>query len=494
MKNTFLLILMIPFFSFAQKQGNVWYFGDHGGVDFSTGSPIALANGQIGYGNGVLHMEGTSAICDSAGKLLFYTEGMNVWNKNHQLMLNGTGLLGNYSSTQSSIIVPDPGNPNRYFYLFTISSGFCCNGNMSDGMRYSKIDICLDNTLGDIMPNLKNIKVVDTVTEKIAVTKHANGVDYWILTHKFYSDQYWALHLTSNGITDTVISAIGSIHDGYIGRSQGQMKFSNNGNKIAIGGSNGIDILEICDFNKSTGVVSNSKKIKKINNDKASTYGVEFSADNSKLYVHGLTTMGPMYVYFAQYDLNAGGGNIDSINASLYRIYKDSVGLIAPCGLQIAPDDKIYLVSINDQTTLSVVNNPNVQGAGCNYQDQAIALAANTSGSYSLPSFIAGYDYNNGLTQCDVTEPNNTTSYEMDQNILISPNPFSDLTTIQIPKSVQNTTLTLINCFGETIRKIHTGSENVITLYREHIAAGLYFLRWADTKNNTHAIKLLIVD
>ena len=121
-------------------------------------------------------------------------------------------------------------------------------------------------------------------------------------------------------------------------------------------------------------------------------------------------------------------------------------------------------------------------------------MAANTSGSYSLPSFIAGFDYNNGLTQCDVTEPNNTTSFDMDQSILISPNPFSDLTTIHIPKSAQNTPLMLINCFGETIRKIHTGSENVITLYREHIAAGLYFLRWTDTKNNSHAIKLLIVD
>ncbi|HMT34668.1 MAG TPA: hypothetical protein PKC41_02350, partial [Chitinophagaceae bacterium] len=94
MKNTFLLILMIPFFSFAQKQGNVWYFGDHGGVDFSTGSPIALANGQIGYGNGVLHMEGTSAICDSAGKLFFLPEGWMVGTKTIHLWWIGPGYLG----------------------------------------------------------------------------------------------------------------------------------------------------------------------------------------------------------------------------------------------------------------------------------------------------------------------------------------------------------------------------------------------------------------
>lgn len=492
MNKWILLLLSFPLFTFAQKQGNIWYFGDKGGIDFSSGVPVPLSNGQIAYGNGVNHMEGTAAISDSTGQLLFYTEGMHVWNKNHQLMLNGSGLLGNYSSTQSSLIVPDPGNPDRYYYLFTVSSGFCCNGDISDGLRYSKVDICLDNQLGDIIPNEKNIKLVDTVTEKIAVTKHANGVDYWILTHKYNSNQFWALYLNASGITDTVISSIGSVHDGGLGHTQGQLKFSNSGNKIAIGGSNGLNVLDLLDFDKSTGVVSNVKPIKKINNNNVSVYGVEFSSDDSKLYVNGLTSMGLMYASFVQYDLNAGGGNIDSINASVYVIYKDTVGLIGPCGLQIAPNQKIYHVSINDQTKLSVINNPNVQGAGCAYQDQVLALSAGTKGSYTLPSFIAGFAYTNTLTKCDVVD--NVSSLGVENELRISPNPFSKQLNIQIPPYMYHKTLYLINSMGDVIQKIYTSNHKLICMPREQLAAGLYFIRWSDRNNLPQVSKVSIVD
>ncbi|MBK7691246.1 MAG: T9SS type A sorting domain-containing protein [Bacteroidetes bacterium] len=489
-----LLLCSVPQFLVAQKQANVWYFGDKAGLDFSSGTPIPLSNGQIGYGNGINHMEGTAVISDSSGKMLFYTEGMHVWNKNHVQMPNGSGLLGNYSSTQSSTIVPDPTDPNRYFYLFTVSSGFCCNGNITDGLRYSKIDMCLEEELGDVLPTEKNVKLVDTVTEKIAVTQHANGIDYWIVTHKFYSNQFWALRLTATGITDTVISAIGSLHTGAISRTQGQLKFSNTGNKIIIGGSNGMDVLDVFDFDKTSGMLSNAKSIKKINNDHVSVFGVEFSADDSKLYVNGLTSLGLMYASFVQYDLSAGGGNIDSINASVYVIYKDTVGLMAPCGLQIGPDQKIYHVSINDQTKLSVVINPNAAGAACDYQDQAITLAAGTKGSYTLPSFIAGFDYNNALTQCDIVEPNSLNDVEESVDFICSPNPFSEKLTIHISPSLQIKTLRLINCVGVVVRNIPIGSDKIITIQRDQLPAGMYFISYIDSANMAHLQKVCIMD
>lgn len=265
----------------GQKQVNIWYFGDSAGVDFNSGSPSALLNGQLTYPSGQGHNEGTSAISDSSGSILFYSDGMTIWNKNHQIMQNGTGLLGNFSSTQSSIAVPDPANPNRFYYLFTISSGFCCGGNISDGLRYSKVDMCLDSSRGDVIPTEKNIKLVDTVAEKIAVTRHSNGIDYWILTHKFYSTEFWALHLASSGIIDTVVTAIGSSHTGSIAGSQGQLKFSPDGQKIAIGADNSLSLLELFDFDKATGIVSNYQPLNRINN--GYVYGVEFSPDGSKV-------------------------------------------------------------------------------------------------------------------------------------------------------------------------------------------------------------------
>jgi hypothetical protein len=212
-----------------------------------------------------LHNEGQSVISDSAGTLLFYTNGEVVWNKNHQIMPNGSGLLGNISSTQSSIIVPMP-KSERYYYIFT-TDAWACGGTLN-GLRYSVVDICADALRGDVISNEKNILLLDWTCEKVAVTRHANGNDYWILTHKFNSNEFYAFLLTSNGITDTVISAIGSVHSGSIVHSMGQLKFSPNGQRIAIGLASGaigpadsLRTLDVFDFNKSTGVISNFLKL-----------------------------------------------------------------------------------------------------------------------------------------------------------------------------------------------------------------------------------------
>lgn len=62
---------------------------------------------------------------------------MTVYNKNHQVMLNNTGLKGAWSSSQSATIVPKPGSPNL-FYVFTLDDSTKING-----VQYSEIDLTL---------------------------------------------------------------------------------------------------------------------------------------------------------------------------------------------------------------------------------------------------------------------------------------------------------------------------------------------------------------
>ncbi len=90
--------------SYAQPQTYNWYFGYNAGINFSTGNPVAVTNGQS------FQTEGCSSISDNNGNLLFYTDGMTVYNKLHQTMTNGSGLYGGGSSTQAAAIVPQPGN------------------------------------------------------------------------------------------------------------------------------------------------------------------------------------------------------------------------------------------------------------------------------------------------------------------------------------------------------------------------------------------------
>ena len=77
-----LILLLISPISYAQKEGNIWYFGNNAGLDFNTNPPTVLSNGAM-------HApEGSSSISDATGNFLFYTDGASIWNRNHQMFLH----------------------------------------------------------------------------------------------------------------------------------------------------------------------------------------------------------------------------------------------------------------------------------------------------------------------------------------------------------------------------------------------------------------------
>ena len=112
-KLIFIFFFLSSTFLFAQGEANVWYFGENAGLDFNSGSPVSLNNGKLNT------VEGCATISDNNGNLLFYTDGIIVYDRNHNIMQNGTGLHGDPSSTQSALIVPKPLDPNIYF-VFTV--------------------------------------------------------------------------------------------------------------------------------------------------------------------------------------------------------------------------------------------------------------------------------------------------------------------------------------------------------------------------------------
>ena len=128
------------FLSLEAQQGNQWYFGRFAGLSFSNNPPSPVGGSQINT------LEGTSTIADENGNLLFYTNGVLVYNRNHELMPNGIGLKGHVSSFQNSVIVPTPGNKNIY-YVFTTDA---IENNGLNGYNYSIVDMTKDNGLGDV--------------------------------------------------------------------------------------------------------------------------------------------------------------------------------------------------------------------------------------------------------------------------------------------------------------------------------------------------------
>src|SRR5690606_37403887 len=175
--------------SLAQKQANIWYFGRNAGLDFSSGNPVALVDGELNT------TEGSAGLCDEEGKLLFYTDGVTVWNQHHQVMPNGKHLWGSYTTTQT-LIVPKPGMEPIY-YIFTASPQYnILFGEDSDsvGLHYSIVDTRLNVGNGDVIA--KNLLLLKNTTEKVAAIRHSNGKDIWIVVHEWNSNIFRAHLLT----------------------------------------------------------------------------------------------------------------------------------------------------------------------------------------------------------------------------------------------------------------------------------------------------------
>ncbi|RKE02177.1 T9SS type B sorting domain-containing protein [Marinifilum flexuosum] len=362
------VVLVLSSFSeiFAQGRAGVWYFGENAGLNFNVDPAAPLTDGALDT------EEGCATVCNAQGDLLFYTDGITVYNKNHAVMANGDGLDGNVSATQSSIIVQQPGSSVLY-YIFTVDAH---QNVLRNGLRYSIVDMSMNGGLGQV--TTKNVVVFrNEVCEKVTAVKHANGTDFWVLTHEWGNRRFLAYQLSAAGLAAAVTSSVGIVHNSDRRSSIGYMKTSPNGNKLAVAIYTE-NMVELFDFNSSTGQVSNPIQISSY----TSPYGVEFSPSGEFLYV-SLYTLGELYQF------NISSNNQATINSSAQLI---GSGAWYYGALQLAPDNRIYLAKTNNSATggslnLDVINNPDVAGAGSNFA----ADSKNLSGRrcwLGLPNFV----------------------------------------------------------------------------------------------------------
>ena len=381
------VIILIGLSSYAQntsREASIWYFGDGGGLDFSSNPPTALTNGAIQN-----QWEGTASVADSEGNLLFYTDGVSVWDKNHSIMPNGNGLGGNISTSQPAIIVPHPGNTSIYF-IFTVDELA-----QSNGVKYSQVDLSLSgngtsgNSLGDVTAT-KNVALFSPGSEKITAVRHSNNKATWVITHEWNTNTFRSYLIDCSGLNTTpVLSSVGLVHDPITGsafpntNAIGYLKASSNGNKIG-SAIYTEGAFEVFDFDRSTGVLSNPITFSNPNYFRA--YGVEFSSDETKFY--GSTGDGEIF----QADLSAGN---DSAVVASFKLIGQSAGPISSRGLiggalQLARNGKIYYAR-DENDYLGVINNPNELGVAANYVDDGQLLAFNTESGIGLPNFVQSY-------------------------------------------------------------------------------------------------------
>ncbi|MDC9722345.1 MAG: T9SS type B sorting domain-containing protein [Urechidicola sp.] len=369
---------------FGQGEANIWYFGENAGLDFNNCDPFAITDGELNT------IEGCSSFSDASGSLLFYSDGSTVWNRNHDIMPNGTDLLGDPSSSQSAMIIPKPGSTNIY-YIFTVD-----DNSGDEGFNYYTLDMDEDAGMGDIIEgpiDLSNGRFSDW-SEKVAAVKGAETGTFWVVSYVF--PDFYAYKVTEDGVDETPVTSSSAFN---ATDRRGYLKLSPDGTKLALAHQMEDGFL-LYDFNDSTGKVSNQISLPLITEGDR-PYGVEFSANSKMFYVvasndafnsllDGPPEEQPPLQHFStlfQFDISS--NNANTINSSITIIHESTLFRGA---LQLGPDRRIYRSLAYEYTEglplLGVINNPEITGAACDYSHASVGLLGNLS-TQGLPPFIA---------------------------------------------------------------------------------------------------------
>jgi gliding motility-associated-like protein len=383
-KTLFYILFLCIVSSYSQRQASYWYFGENAGISFDVNNNITVLN------DGRLNTkEGCSSISDNDGNLLFYTDGSTVFTKVHTVMRNGSGLLGDDSSTQSAIVIPQPDNPDIY-YIFTVGSN-----NTGTGMKYSIVDMSRDMGRGEV--TIKNVNLLSQAAEKIAaVLKDCETGSIWVVGLSNFTgtsiatlDTFHAFEVTDAGVNTTAVKS--NFDRIGITDARGYLKLSPDGTKLAC--ANVIDGLFLFDFDVTTGFVSNRQRLT-VPTSNNKPYGAEFSPNSQVLYVTATNDLfgagdndpDNHFSVLVQYDLT-----LPNVSGSAFIVDQRNAYRSA---LQLGPDGRIFRSMADTYDLgapfLSTINDPNNLGIDCDYENNSISLG-NHNSTQGLPPFIASF-------------------------------------------------------------------------------------------------------
>ncbi len=313
-----------------------WYFGNSiNAVRFNraTNKPYTVSDKAIPFGTG-----GSAVATDPAtADILFYTDGSNVYNAFGTIMPNGSSLLSNSAANQPVVISPVPGDSTKYF-IFTNTANYTTGGSIAVNI----VDMTLfggsvfpQPALGDLK-NPKNAAVagLSNRSEGMVVVPHANGKDYWLISHQNGSQNYAATLInaasfTGGTFTTTITSGLG------LPISVANFSYNRKNKKLAVSAQNPNTDAILLTFNNATGTLTFDRYLYNTGTATAqpqSIYDIQWDNAGRYLYISRVGETG-INADVLQYDYNNPGNTLTSVlTAPEFRSW----------GLQIAPDSTIY--------------------------------------------------------------------------------------------------------------------------------------------------------
>jgi hypothetical protein len=435
-----------------------------------------------------------SVISNKQGELRYYSNGCSIMGRDNKILPHGDTInpgivwlsnckrVSGYPSRENVLLLPMPDDTSRYFAFHTRSvaqDSFMFPDPQTE-LFYSEINSQLNDGIGDVVK--KNILIKsDTFHLGIYTCRHANGKDWWIILPKLTSLGFHRILLSSKGVQyvgEQIIKKDITFIDDRINRGQGN--FSHDGKKFAFGNAqSGIFIL---DFDRCSGLFATKyDRISKGFFFSSELYtGLEFSPNNRFLYL-------ALGNDFWQCDLK----NPDIVQRLKYigDNPKSSSEGFYQC--QLAPDNKIYIGSINKNSYLSIIHNPDSLGEACNFKPHFLKLKVSYESLPNMPSYRLGASDPN----CKTSIATNDVAKRELLEINVFPNPTSgyiNITSEELPNMLY--TFALFDTQGKQVflQQLQNGKTSLEL--PPHLPQGIYFWYVLDGVKQLQQGKLLLLE
>lgn len=461
---------------------------EYGGceINFNTSPPSLNSNFKP-----IRNPLQNASICSKSGILLFYSNGCSVFNTIDEIMENGDTLNPGeifdmqcpehgYIGFQNMFTIPNSYNDSIY-YLFYIDLVYNREPNapsivQPEHLYYTTIDMAGNNGLG-IVKAKNTIILQDTsmMGDPMSAVKHANGLDWWIITPDKWTNSFNRILLDSSGPHFVARQYIGMKPDSAAQAGQG--KFSPDGSHFAwYHPRNG---LFLYNFDRQEGLLSNFRHIEIPHTDFI-TGGCEFSPSGRFLYVNHDTSL-------FQLDMLA-----TDIQSSLTHI-ADFDGFIDVLStfffyMERTPDKRIIMNVLNGSQWLHVIQEPDKKGTACRFEQHSIKLP--TVNNLTIPHFPNYRLGALGDPLCDSLMVSTETSMvSKEVRFSFSPNPATDYIHIDYIGNADEVpvNISIIDISGHTVL-----STNEFQINTSNLPSGFYIITIAEDNKVTYQSKLVI--
>ena len=387
----------------AQKEGDTWVIGYYSG-----GSPnysvmhldFRDLNMSINWHfDEVMHMSETAAnICDSDGDAILWTNGMEIFGKYGEYIVDtiaysddvlsywnwfnveGIGPIG-FPYHDGAIILPVPDHENEFMVLYHYMSVATQAYDGAIEYRMARIRMQSDSSF---VTEYKDavLEKYDFLSSTLSATRHANGRDWWVLAMEATGSKYFAYLLDPTGIK---LHHVGEVDINLI-EGTGQARFSPSGNLFAR-----MDILDFEDgqnitlfsFDRCSGQLV---YMDQFNTNFGFFTGVAFSPSDRYLYADDNR-------HLWQWDMSA------TDIASSQTLVDTFDGFIQPGWFEMdfgplvnGPDGRIYIIPpAGSSEFIHVIDRPDELASECRFLQHHIDLKVpNGRSAPNLPNFRLG--------------------------------------------------------------------------------------------------------